>query len=253
MLNNKKIIVIMPAYQAEKTIEKTWRALPLEIVDHVILVDDASNDNTVAIAKLLGLDVRKHKQNRGYGANQKTCYKAALEYDPDIVVMVHPDYQYEPRLVTAMASMIESGIYDAVIGSRILGGKSLKGGMPIWKYIANRMLTLFQNIMLGSKLSEYHSGYRAYSRELLEKIHWENCSDDFVFDNEILSLIILGGYSLGEISVPTKYFPTASSINFFRSFIYGFGVLRVSIIGLFWRLGIVGDISILKNISLKNK
>ncbi|MCI0594527.1 glycosyltransferase family 2 protein [Chromohalobacter sp.] len=238
MINGKKVIVVMPAFRAAKTVEMTWDALPHAIVDYVLLVDDASNDGTARVARSLGINVRVHEENRGYGANQKTCYDAALATDADIVVMVHPDYQYEPRLVTAMAAMIESGVYDAVLGSRILGGQALAGGMPVWKYVANRALTLFENLMLGAKLSEYHTGYRAFSRTLLERSRWRECSNDFVFDNEMLAQIILGEFRLGEISVPTKYFDDASSINFARSVRYGFGVLRVSVAGLLWRVGI---------------
>lgn len=238
MINGKRVIVVMPAYRAAKTIEATWRALPRDIVDDVLLVDDASNDETVTIAKQLGMQVRVHAENRGYGANQKTCYETALATPADIIVMVHPDYQYEPRLVTAMAAMIESGVYDAVIGSRILGGGALKGGMPLWKYVANRALTAFQNILLGAKLSEYHTGYRAYSRALLEHTQWQRNSDDFVFDNEMLAQIILGDFRLGEISVPTKYFDDASSIGFARSVRYGMGVLRVSVTGAMHRFGL---------------
>ena len=244
MINNKKVMVVMPAYRAAKTLEMTWRALPHGIVDYGLLVDDASNDDTAAVARSLGIDVRVHEENRGYGGNQKTCYTEALKTDADIIVMVHPDYQYEPRLVTAMAAMIESGVYDAVIGSRILGGKARSGGMPLWKYIANRALTLFENICLGAKLSEYHTGYRAFSRELLEKLDWRACSDDFVFDNEMLAQIILNDWRLGEITVPTKYFDDASSINFSRSVAYGFGVLRVSTMGLLWRMGLRLDDSL---------
>jgi glycosyltransferase involved in cell wall biosynthesis len=238
VINGKKVIVVMPAFRAAKTVEITWRALPHDIVDYVLLVDDASNDDTAAVARSLGIDVRVHEENRGYGANQKTCYEAALATDADIVVMVHPDYQYEPRLVTAMAAMIESGVYDAVIGSRILGGQALAGGMPVWKYVANRGLTLLENLMLGAKLSEYHTGFRAFSRPLLEQLRWRECSDDFVFDNEILAQIILGKFRLGEISVPTRYFDDASSIGFARSVRYGFGVLRVSLCGMLWRAGL---------------
>jgi glycosyltransferase involved in cell wall biosynthesis len=208
------------------------------------LVDDASPDDTVAVARSLGIDVRVHDLNRGYGGNQKTCYTEALKTDADIIVMVHPDYQYEPRLVTAMAAMIESGVYDAVLGSRILGGKARAGGMPLWKYVANRMLTAFENIMLGAKLSEYHTGYRAFSRKLLEELPWEKCSEDFVFDNEMLGQIILRDYKIGEISVPTKYFDDASSINFQRSTVYGLGVLRVSIAGRLRKWGINVDRSL---------
>ena len=236
MINGKRIIVVMPAYRAAKTIEMTWRALPHHIVDRVLLVDDASTDETVEVAQRLGIEVRVHQKNMGYGANQKTCYNEALATDADIIVMVHTDYQYEPRLVTAMAAMIESGVYDAVIGSRILGGGALKGGMPLWKYIANRALTAFENLMLGAKLSEYHTGYRAYSRALLEQTRWAENSNDFVFDNEMLAQIILGGFQLGEISVPTKYFDEASSIGFARSVRYGLGVLRVSAMGALHRM-----------------
>ena len=238
MINGKKVLVVMPAYRAARTLEATFRALPHAIVDRILLVDDASHDDTAAVARSLGIEVIVHESNRGYGGNQKTCYRTALAGDADIVVMLHPDYQYEPRLVTAMAAMIESGVYDAVIGSRILGGRARAGGMPLWKYVANRALTAFENLMLGAKLSEYHTGYRAFSRELLEALRWQECSDDFVFDNEMLAQIILGGFHLGEISVPTKYFNDASSINFSRSVKYGFGVLRVSISGALWRMGI---------------
>jgi glycosyltransferase involved in cell wall biosynthesis len=244
MINGKKVMVVMPAYKAAKTIEQTWSALPHDVVDFGLLVDDASPDDTVTVAKSLGIDVRVHPKNRGYGGNQKTCYTEALKTDADIVVMVHPDYQYEPRLVTAMAAMIESGVYDAVIGSRILGGKARAGGMPLWKYIANRALTAFQNIMLGAKLSEYHTGYRAFSRKLLEELPWQACSDDFVFDNEMLGQILLRDYAVGEISVPTKYFDDASSINFSRSMTYGFGVLRVSIAGRLRKWGLRVDRSL---------
>ena len=217
MLNGKRIVVVMPAYHAGRTLEATWRDLPHDIVDDVVVVDDASDDDTVAVARLLGLEVILHPQNMGYGANQKTCYAEALARGADIVVMVHPDYQYDPRLVTAMAGMIGSGVYDMVIGSRILGGGALRGGMPVWKYVANRVLTLFENILLGAKLSEYHSGYRAFARPLLDAMPWQRNSDDFVFDNEILAQAIVGGFRIGEISVPTRYFAEASTINFPRS------------------------------------
>jgi len=236
MLNSKRLMVVMPAYRAAKTVEATWRGLPHEIVDRTLLVDDASNDETAPIAKELGLDVLIHESNRGYGANQKTCYRAALEDGADIVVMVHPDYQYEPRLVTAMAAMVESGIYDIVIGSRITGGGALRGGMPLWKYAANRGLTAFQNLLLGAKLSEYHSGYRAYSRQVLQTLNWKDNSDDFVFDNQFLVQGILAGFRMGEISVPTRYFEAASSINFQRSLRYGLGVLGTSVAGMLQRL-----------------
>lgn len=238
MINGRRIVVVMPAYRAAHTLEATFRDLPHDVVDKVLLVDDASPDDTVQVARALGIEVHAHSHNRGYGGNQKTCYTQALAAGADIVVMVHPDYQYEPRLVTAMAGMVASGVYDAVIGSRILGGGSLAGGMPRWKYVANRLLTATQNLLLGAKLSEYHSGYRAYSRALLEQTQWPRNSDDFVFDNEILAQVILGGFRLGEISVPTKYFEEASSINFARSVTYGLGVLRVSGMGLLWRMGL---------------
>jgi glycosyltransferase involved in cell wall biosynthesis len=237
MISGKKVMVVMPAYRAAKTIELTWRDLPHDVVDYGLLVDDASSDDTVAVAKALGIEVHVHTENRGYGGNQKTCYTEALKTDADIVVMVHPDYQYDPRLVTAMAAMISSGVYDAVLGSRIIGGKARAGGMPLWKYVANRVLTLFQNICLDAKLSEYHTGYRAFSRRLLANTAWSACSDDFVFDNEMLTQILLAGWRTGEISVPTRYFDDASSIDFRRSVIYGLGVLRVSLAGLARRMG----------------
>jgi len=229
MLNGKRIMVVMPAYRAGKTLESTWQDLPHDIVDKVLLVDDASHDATVEVAKTLGIDVIAHETNRGYGANQKTCYLAALEDGADIIVMLHPDYQYDPRLVIAMAAMIESDVYDVVIGSRILGGTALRGGMPLWKYVANRLLTAFQNLMLGAKLSEYHTGYRAYSRKVLETLNWQTNSDDFIFDNEFLVQGIVANLRTGEISVPTRYFEEASSINFSRSVKYGLGVVSISI------------------------
>lgn len=238
MLHGKRLMVVMPAFRAARTLEATWKGLPHDIVDRVLLVDDASNDETVDIARGLGIDVLLHETNRGYGANQKTCYEAALEDGADIVVMVHPDYQYEPRLLTAMAGMIESEVYDIVIGSRIIGGGALRGGMPLWKYVANRGLTAFQNLLLGAKLSEYHSGYRAYSREVLLNLNWRNNSDDFVFDNQFLVQGIVGGFRMGEISVPTKYFDDASSINFRRSVRYGLGVLSTSVIGFLQKSGL---------------
>ena len=237
MINNKTVMVVMPAYRAAKTLEVTWQAIPHDVVDHVVLVDDASDDDTAACARELGIPVFLHEANLGYGGNQKTCYRLALERNADIVVMLHPDYQYEPRLVTAMAGMIASGVYDMVIGSRILGRGALIGGMPWWKYVANRLLTAVENLLLGAKLSEYHTGFRAYSRELLASIPWQNNSDDFVFDNQFLAQVILAKYRLGEISVPTRYFAEASSINFPRSVRYGLGVLGVSILGLLARTG----------------
>lgn len=238
MINNKTVMVVMPAYQAGKTLYATWQAIPHDIVDHVLLVDDASDDGTVSIARELGIRVKLHPHNIGYGGNQKTCYEDALEQGADIVVMLHPDYQYDPRLVTAMAAMISSGVYDMVIGSRILGGRAVKNGMPLWKYISNRALTAVENIMLGAKLSEYHTGFRAYSKELLTSIRWQQNSNDFQFDNEFLAQVIVADMRLGEISVPTKYFPEASSINFIRSVKYGLAVLWVSVLGLLARSGI---------------
>lgn len=218
----------MPAYNAEKTLRQTYAELPHEYVDEVILVDDASRDNTAAVAHDLGITTIVHADNRGYGANQKTCYREALRLGADIVVMVHPDYQYSPRLVTAMASMITSGHYDVVLGSRILGGGARGGGMPLYKYLANRFLTLVENFMLGMKLSEYHTGYRAFSREVLETLPLEENSDDFVFDNEMLAQAVYFQFEIGEISCPAKYFDDASSIGFTRSIRYGFGVLATS-------------------------
>ena len=219
----------MPAYNAEKTLRQTFSELPHDYVDDVILVDDASRDYTATVARELGIHTIIHTKNRGYGANQKTCYREALQRGADIVVMVHPDYQYSPRLVTAMASMITSGHYDIVLASRILGGTARKGGMPLYKYIANRFLTFFQNIMLGIKLSEYHTGYRAFNRIVLESLSLGENSDDFVFDNEILAQAAFFGFHIGEISCPAKYFEGASSINFSRSVTYGLGVLLTSV------------------------
>jgi len=238
MLLGKRIVVVMPAYHAGRTLEATWRDLPHDIVDQVVVVDDASDDDTVAVAKALGLDVILHPHNMGYGANQKTCYREAIARGADIVVMVHPDYQYDPRLVTAMAGMVASGIYDMVLGSRILGSGALRGGMPPWKYLANRMLTLFENVMLGAHLSEYHTGYRAYSRSLLDALPWQRNSDDFVFDNQILAQAIVGRYGIGEVSVPTRYFAEASSIGFRRSVRYGFGVVGTTLLAFLARTGI---------------
>ena len=238
MLNGKRIVVVMPAYLAGRTLEATWRDLPHDIVDAVVVVDDASDDDTVNVARRLGLDVILHPHNKGYGGNQKTCYTEALARGADIVVMVHPDYQYDPRMVTAMAGMIASGVYDMVIGSRILGGGALSGGMPVWKYVANRALTLFENLLLGAYLSEYHSGYRAYSRQLLDALPWRDNSDDFVFDNEILAQCIVAGFRIGEVSVPTRYFAEASSINFPRSVRYGCGVVGTALLGLAARMGV---------------
>jgi len=229
MLHEKKIIVVMPAYNAAKTLEMTYKEIPLDVVDEVILVDDASRDDTAAKAQELGIHTIIHGENRGYGGNQKTCYAEALSKGADVVVMVHPDYQYSPRLITAMASMVVSGHYDVVLASRILGGQALKGGMPLYKYIANRLLTLAENLALGVKLSEYHTGYRAFSRRVIETLPLDANSDDFVFDNEMLAQAAYFGFQIGEISCPTKYFEDASSINFRRSVTYGFGVLATSL------------------------
>jgi len=231
MFKGKKVIVVMPAYNAEQTLKMTYdEVMAQEMVDLVILVDDASSDQTSAIAReLLKTRVHVHEKNSGYGANQKTCYRMALEEGADIVIMVHPDYQYTPKLIPAMASMIGNGLYHCVLGSRILGGHAVKSGMPLWKYVANRFLTLAENVMLGAKLSEYHTGYRAFSRELLEKLPLEWNSDDFVFDNQMLAQIIWQGYTIAEVSCPTKYFTEASSINFRRSVQYGIGCLATAI------------------------
>ena len=228
MINGKRIVVVMPAYNAAKTLEKTVRELP-EIVDTTILVDDRSADETVRIAESLGLQVFVHDKNYGYGRNQQTCYREALAAGADIVVMVHPDYQYTPLLVTAMASMIAFGVHDVVLGSRILGGGALRGGMPFYKYVANRFLTAFQNVFTGAKLSEYHTGFRAFAKDVLTTLPLLENSDDFVFDNEILLQCVCFGYRIGEISCPTKYFEEASSINFTRSVKYGFGVLNTTL------------------------
>ena len=238
MLLGKRIVVVMPAYLAGRTLEATWRDLPHDIVDQVVVVDDASDDDTVAVARALGLDVILHPHNMGYGANQKTCYSEAMARSADIVVMVHPDYQYDPRLVTAMAGMVASGIYDMVLGSRILGSGALRGGMPLWKFLANRLLTLFENVMLGAHLSEYHTGYRAYSRSLLDALPWQRNSDDFVFDNQILAQAIVGRYGIGEVSVPTRYFAEASSIGFRRSVRYGIGVVGTTLLAFLARTGL---------------
>jgi glycosyltransferase involved in cell wall biosynthesis len=239
MIGEKKVVVVLPAYNAEATLPQTVAEIDLSLVDEIILVDDASRDKTVALAHQLGIKhVIVHEQNRGYGGNQKTCYRKALEVGGDIIIMLHPDYQYTPKLLPAMAHLVASGLYPVVLGSRILGGGGLKGGMPLYKYIANRFLTAFQNFFLRAKLSEYHTGYRAYSREVLENLPWEANSDDFVFDNEFLSQVIFAGYPIGEISCPTRYFPEASSINFPRSVRYGLGVLRVTIQHLLARWGL---------------
>jgi glycosyltransferase involved in cell wall biosynthesis len=229
VINNNKIVVVLPAYNAAKTLEMTYLEIPFEFVDGVVLVDDASRDDTAAVAARLGITTIVHEKNLGYGGNQKTCYLAALEMGADIVIMLHPDYQYTPKLIPAMASMIAYGEFDAVLASRILGTGALKGGMPLYKYVANRFLTLVENLLLGQKLSEYHTGYRAFSRKVLEALPLGANSDDFVFDNQMLAQITWFDYRIGELSCPTKYFADASSINFRRSTIYGLGVLKTAL------------------------
>lgn len=229
MYQQHRVVVVLPAYNAARTLETTFREIPTDLVDEVVLVDDASPDDTVAEARRLGIrHVIRHERNRGYGGNQKTCYRTALDLGADIVVMLHPDYQYTPKLLPAMVSLIAEGVYPVVLGSRILGKGALRGGMPLYKYVANRALTLAQNLLVGEKLSEYHTGYRAFSREVLERLPLERNSDDFVFDNQMLSQIIYAGYPIAEITCPTRYFEEASSINFRRSVTYGLGVLGVS-------------------------
>jgi glycosyltransferase involved in cell wall biosynthesis len=239
MLNNKKIVVVLPAYNAAKTLERTYKEIPFDIVDDVVLVDDVSKDNTIEVAKQLGIKhIIQHDRNKGYGGNQKSCYNKALELDADIVVMLHPDYQYTPLLIPAMCSIIANELYQVVLGSRILGKGALRGGMPYYKYVFNRMLTFTENVLIGQKLSEYHTGYRAFSKEVLQSIKYMNNNDDFVFDNEMLSQVFMKNYEIAEITCPTKYFEDASSINFRRSATYGMGVLRVSFTHLFHKLGI---------------
>ncbi len=227
-LKSQKVVVVMPAYNAEKTLRQTYESMPHDLIHKIILVDDASRDETARVGRELGLETIVHDQNKGYGGNQKTCYKAALAAGADIVVMLHPDYQYEPRLIEAMAAMIASGVYDVVLGSRILAQSSIAGGMPVYKYISNRLLTFAQNVLIGQKLSEYHTGYRAFSRRTLENLLLHENSDDFIFDNQMLVQIVYEGFKIGEISCPTKYFDEASSINFKRSVEYGLGVLKCS-------------------------
>lgn len=241
MLNGRKVVVVMPAYNAARTIRATYdEVMQQGVVDLVVLVDDASGDETVAIAKALPrVQVVVHPGNRGYGANQKTCCREALDAGADIVIMVHPDYQYTPKLIPAMTSMIGNGLYHCVLGSRILGGHAVRNGMPWWKYVANRALTLFSNVMLHAKLSEYHTGYRAFSRELLEQLPLERNSDDFVFDDQVLAEILWRGYTIAEVSCPTRYFPEASSIGFGRSVRYGLGCVRTAIVFRLARMGVV--------------
>jgi glycosyltransferase involved in cell wall biosynthesis len=238
MLAGRRIVVVMPAYRAERTLRRTYEAIPHDIVDEVILIDDASTDATAQVARALGIHTLVHERNRGYGGNQKTCYAEAVRRGADVVVMLHPDYQYEPRLVTAMASMIVSDVYDLVLGSRILGGGALAGGMPVWKYAANRLLTLGQNLALGSKLSEFHTGFRAYSRGALLRLPLLANSDDFVFDNQLLAQAVALRLRIGEISCPTSYHDDASSIGLGSSLRYGLGVVRTSAAFLAWRWGI---------------
>lgn len=242
MINNYKIVVVLPAYNASKTLKRTYAEIPFDIVDDVILVDDNSNDETVNIAKQLGIShIIIHDKNLGYGGNQKSCYNKAIEVGADIVIMLHPDYQYTPKLIHSMSYLIANGVYPVVIGSRILSNGALKGGMPIYKYIANRFLTFTQNILMGQKLSEYHTGYRAYSIKVLNDIDFNNNSDDFVFDNQFLAQIFYKGYEIAEITCPTKYFEEASSINLKRSIEYGLGVLKTSVQYFLHKRGIINS------------
>lgn len=240
MYLGKKVVVVLPAYNAALTLEKTYKEIPFDVVDEVVLVDDASNDHTASVAKEIGVNhVIVHAQNKGYGGNQKSCYLKALELDADIVIMLHPDYQYTPKLITAMTSILAHDLYPVVLGSRILGKGALKGGMPMYKYIANRFLTLTQNLIINQKLSEYHTGYRAFSGEVLRSISFNENSDDFVFDNQMLAQIFYKGYEIGEVTCPTKYFDEASSINFRRSVKYGLGVLSTALLYRFNKWGIL--------------
>jgi glycosyltransferase involved in cell wall biosynthesis len=243
MILRKKVVVVMPAYNAERTIEKTWReVIAQEVVDLVIVVDDASHDATVARARMLDkVVVHTHESNRGYGANQKTCYKIALQHGADIVIMIHPDYQYTPKLIPAMAGLVASGLYPCVLGSRILGGQALRSGMPWWRYVSNRGLTFAGNLLLGTKVSEFHTGYRAYSRELLQRLPLEENSDDFVFDNQLIAQTVWLGCAIGEVSCPTRYAPDASSINFRRSVKYGFGCLGTGVLFRLAKWGMLRD------------
>lgn len=240
MINNKKIVVILPAYNAGKTLRQTYEEIPFDIVDEVILTDDASTDDTLRIAELLKIShILIHNKNKGYGGNQKTCYEEALRIGADIVIMLHPDYQYTPKLIPSMAYLVANNVYSVVLGSRILGKGALKGGMPVYKFLANRFLTFLQNVMTGEKLSEYHTGYRAFSADVLRRIDYNKNSDNFIFDNEMLSQIIYAGYDIAEITCPAKYFKEASSINFVSSVRYGFGVVRVSLQHFLQRKNIV--------------
>ena len=240
MLKGKKIVVVLPAYNAELTLKRTYDEIPFDIVDDVVLVDDCSSDRTVDVAKQIGIKhVITHDKNRGYGGNQKTCYDKALFLNADIVIMLHPDYQYTPKLISPMAHIIAEGLYDVVLGSRILGKGALKGGMPMYKYIFNRFLTLSENILINQKLSEYHTGYRAFSKTILERINYHANSDDFVFDNQMLSQIVYAGYEIAEVTCPTKYFKEASSINLSRSVKYGAGVMGVAFLHFFCKMGLM--------------
>jgi len=240
MINGKKIIVVLPAYNAAQTLEMTYKEIPFDLVDEVILVDDCSKDETSRVASALGIKhIIRHDNNKGYGGNQKTCYRKALDLGADIVVMLHPDYQYTPKLLPSMCYLIANDVYKVVLGSRILGKGAIKGGMPRYKYISNRFLTLFQNMLMHQKLSEYHTGYRAFAKEVLEAINYEQNSDDFIFDNEMLAQIFYAGYEIAEITCPTKYFDEASSINIRRSIEYGFGVLSVSLAYFLQKLGLI--------------
>lgn len=243
MFQDKRVVVVMPAYNAARTLRRTYEELMEQgIVDRVIVVDDASQDDTVAVARSLpGVRLHVHPANRGYGANQKTCYRLALEEGADIIIMVHPDYQYTPKLVPAMAAVIGNELYESVLASRILGGYALKGGMPVWKYVANRFLTFLENLLMGAKLSEYHTGYRAFSRRLLERLPLDANSDDFVFDNQVLAQILWLGHTIAEVTCPTSYFPEASSINLRRSIRYGFGCLATALTFRLARLGLVSS------------
>jgi glycosyltransferase involved in cell wall biosynthesis len=239
MINNKKIVVVLPAYNAALTLEKTYNEIPFDIVDDVVLVDDASKDTTIEVAKKIGINhIITHNNNRGYGGNQKSCYDKALSLGADIVIMLHPDYQYTPKLIASMSYIIALDLYPVVLGSRILGKGALKGGMPLYKYVANRFLTFSQNFLMNQKLSEYHTGYRAFSRQVLENISYHKNSDDFIFDNQMIAQIFFLGFEIAEITCPTKYFKEASSINFKRSSIYGLGVLRVSFQYFFQKIGL---------------
>jgi glycosyltransferase involved in cell wall biosynthesis len=238
MIGGKRVSIVLPAYNASRTLRRTYEDIPHDVVDDIILTDDASSDDTVELAQQLGIHTLRHDRNRGYGGNQKTCYTAALARGADIVVMLHPDYQYSPKLVTAMAAMIVSGEYDVVLASRILGNGALKGGMPRYKYMANRVLTAWQNMLMDQNLSEFHTGYRAWHRSVLERLPLMNCSDDFVFDNQMLAQAVHFGFRIGEISCPTRYFPEASSINFARSVVYGLGVFGTSLSFRLHQLGL---------------